>query len=375
MVRILVIAMVLALSASAAETAFYLESPPLSTRAEALELQAAAQEEGINARVVRRYEHGSGWEYLVLAEGFADRAEAESAAGVLASQSGHGITVYEGEGSGGRRLNARGEGWTGTSIDPGAVATQAEVVALPSAEEVLARSVRALGGASGGAQRLQESPALEFHYRRELATPAGAIQATHHLAWEQGDLRLKIEHEQGPGVDASMLIQGEQAWVHTEDGLLERDATRSREVLEDFGPMAVLEWPLSFAQQVEIDPAYGDLRVEGLEEFRGQMVYRLETIREVSGESFSILIDAERYTVAQVGFRSDAGAVSYHFEDWRELDTGLVVPFFVQLTRDGQQIEKVVVQELSLLDALPAQIWSPLDQKDDPFLEDDLGSP
>ena len=374
MVRFLILAMMLAVSVSAAE-GFYLESPPLGTRAEALDLQEVAQSQGINARVVRRYEHGSGWEYLVVAEGYGDRAEAESAAELLAEGSGQGITVYEGEGSDGRRLNARVEGWTGSSIDPGAVATAPPKDDLPSAEEVLARSVRALGGESGGAQRLQESSALRFRYLRELETPAGIVSAQHDLAWEQGDIRLKIQHQSGPGVHASMLVHGEEAWVLTDQGLKERDPTRSRDVLSDFGPLAVLDWPLSYAQQVMEDPAFRDLEVAGVEDFQGRPVYRLETSREASGERFSVLIDVERYTVAHVGFRSNAGAVSYRFEDWRELDTGLVVPFFVLLTRDGAQVEKVVVQELELLDALPAQFWGPLDSKDDPFLEDDSSLP
>ena len=374
MVRFLVVAMLLAVSVSAAE-GFYLESPPLGTRAEALELQEVAQAQGISARVVRRYEHGSGWEYLVVAEGYGDRGEAENAAELLAQGSGQGITVYEGEGSGGRRLNARVEGWTGSSIDPGAVATPPPKDNLPSAEEVLARSVRALGGESGGALRLQESPALRFRYQRELETPAGLVTAQHNLAWEQGDLRLKIDHQSGPGVQASMLVLGEQAWVLTDEGLQERDSARSREVLSDFGPLAVLEWPLSFARQVVEDPAFRDLKVSGTEQFQGRSVYRLETSREGSGERFSILVDVERYTVAKVGFRSNAGAVSYRFDDWRELDTGLVVPFFVLLTRDGVQVEKVVVQELELLDTLPGHFWSPLDSSDDPFFADDPGSP
>jgi hypothetical protein len=374
MVRFLIVAMLLAVSVSAAE-GFYLESPPLGTRAEALELQEVAQTQGINARVVRRYEHGSGWEYLVVAEGYGDRGEAESAAKLLAEGSGQGITVYEGEGSEGRRLNARVEGWTGSSIDPGAVATAPPEDDLPSAEEVLARSVRALGGESGGAQRLQESPALRFRYSRELETPAGLVTAQHDLAWESGDLRLKIEHESGPGVHASMLVHGEEAWVLTAEGVQVRDAARSREVLSDFGPLAVLDWPLSYAQQVLEDPAFRDLRVAGIEDFQGRPVYRLETSRDGTGERFSILVDVERYTVAKVGFRSDAGAVSYRFEDWRELDTGLVVPFFILLTRDGAQVEKVVVQELELLDALPGLFWSPLDSKDDPFLGDEPSLP
>ena len=374
MVRFLIITMLLAASISASE-GFYLESPPLGTRAEALELQEVSQQNGINARVVRRYEHGSGWEYLVVAEGYGARTEAEQAAEILAAGSGQGITVYEGERGSGRRLNARGEGWTGSSVDPGAVAAAPAEDHLPSADEILARSVRALGGESGGAQRLQESPALRFRYERELATPAGVVSAQHHLAWQEGDLRLKIEHLSGPGMHASMLVRGDNAWVLTEQGMLERDPQRSREVLSDFGPLVVLDWPLNYAQQVYEDPAFRDLTVTGIEEQDGRSVYRLETSREVTGERFTLLVDVEHYTVAKVGFRSDAGAVSYRFDDWRELDTGLVVPFFVLLTRDGVQIEQVVIQDLELLDALPGPFWSALDAGDDPFFRDEPSLP
>ncbi|MED5370410.1 MAG: hypothetical protein VX899_05320 [Myxococcota bacterium] len=370
------LALALMASVALADEGYYLESPPLPTRAEALEIQQLAQESGINARVVRRYEHGSGWEYLVVAEGFTELDAAQQAAAQLAQDSGQGITVYEGDETGGRRLNARAQGWTGSSLDPGAVAVETPQEPLPTTQEILAHAVRALGGEGGGEARLADAEALTFRYERSLDTPAGRVQARHDLAWEAGDQRLRIQHIDGPGVDATMLVRGEEAWVYTEEsGVLERDPEKTREVLADFGPDAVLFWPLGFAQRVADDPAFDALRVEGLEEHEGRQVYRLETIREATGESFQLLIDAERWTITQVSFRSDAGDVRYNFSDWRELDTGLVVPFEVILSRDGTEIEHIRLIELSLLDALPEQIWGPLDGEDDPFLKDDPESP
>ena len=70
-----------------------------------------------------------------------------------------------------------------------------------------------------------------------------------------------------------------------------------------------------------------------------------------------LLVDAETWHIASVGFTTDAGRVRYGFADWRELDTGLVAPFDVRLERDGEVLETMTIIELSLPPELPGRVF------------------
>lgn len=327
---------------------FYLESPPLQTRAEALELQSEAAALGLDAQISRRYGHGSGWEFLVVVEGFESADVAQDAAIQLAQQAGRGITVYQ---EGGEAVV------TGPSTDPVADPQHPE---LPPAEEVLARASRALGGQDGGLDLLERSCCVRFRYQRTVADAGLELSAMHDFARSGDTTVLSLLPVDGAVVPSVTVIQGDQVWLETESGLQERDLVRAQEVLVGFAPEAMLHWPLRFAGFAVADPRYGDLQTI-------ERVVNGDTsllVLENGQGDLRLHVDEATWRPSQIRMTSDGGTWTQSFADWRELDVGLVVPFEVVVQRDGAQVESIRVDELSLVapsdvDALAAAVLGP----------------
>ena len=64
---------------------FYLEGPTRTTRSEVVVMSRTANAEGYKARVVSRYNHGVGWEYLVRVEGYDEESNAQKDAQVIST--------------------------------------------------------------------------------------------------------------------------------------------------------------------------------------------------------------------------------------------------------------------------------------------------
>ena len=84
-----------------AQTAFggerWVETPPSETRLEAVRQLRTIVSEGYNARLVRRYRHGFGYEYIVQLTGFSSSSEAKQASETLARLLGVSVAVFEQE--------------------------------------------------------------------------------------------------------------------------------------------------------------------------------------------------------------------------------------------------------------------------------------
>jgi hypothetical protein len=324
---------------------FYLESPPLQTRAEALELQAEATALGLDAQISRRYGHGSGWEFLVVVEGFESADTAQTAAVELAQQAGRGITVYQ---QGGEPVVA------GPVTEQPAESAEPE---LPDAGEVLARASRALGGQEGGLDLLERSCCVRFRYERTVTEGSLELAAQHDFARSGSTTVLSLIPLDDAVVPSVTVIQGDQVWLETEAGLQERDLVRAQEVLVGFAPEAMLHWPLRFAGFTSADPRYGDLQtIERLVQDDTTLL-----VLENGQGDLRLHIDEATWRPTRIRMTSDGGTWTQSFSDWRELDVGLVVPFEVSVQRDGTQVESIRVAELSLVaaadvDALAAAV-------------------
>ncbi len=331
----------------------------MSTRSEALAIQQLALDEGMHARVVRRYIHGVGWEYVVVVEELADRESAEKAAEVLAEKGGRGITVYRREGTEGRRVGGVGTPGTGPGgLDPTAVAvTDSAAPELPSAATVLEQAVRALGGREGGLARLAAAENLRFSYERTVRHEDKKLVAKHLLLRTPDGIRLEVEGVQGV-VSSISVVGPEGAWVEVEGKVTAREPERVLEVLEAFSPEELLAYPLEFARLVDTEPAYGLLRTMGQERLGDVQCWRLEYTGPEVGGTMTLLVEDVSWRIASVGFTTDGGHVRYLFADYRELDTGLVAPFDVALERDGERVETLAVQELSLPAELSGDLFT-----------------
>ena len=327
--------------ASAFAGDLYLESPTQSTRAEAQELRRLAESEGLEARLVRRYASGTGWEYVVVVEDVADQAAAEEAAARWAEAGGEGISIFLEEGDEGVLL----QGGESEVVAP--AVQESQTGSMLDAELVLRHAVRAVGGNQGGAAALSRAPALRFSYTRVVVSGDERIEARHELLRSADGERLSITSVEG-AVDSVTLVHPEGAWVVAGDEPVERDLARTREVLAGFGPEELLAYPLEFATLVDGEPSYGLLRTAESSDSAYVLGYGGPEV----GGAMELEVDAESWHVRGVRYTTDAGEVDYAFTDWREIDTGLVVPFEVELRRDGVLVDRLIVEELSVLDAL-----------------------
>lgn len=324
-------------------SAAVVESEPLTTRGAAVDLRDAAAEAGHDARLVREYASGRGWEYVVRIEGFETAEDANTAALALAEISGTSLAVLEGA--------------TPVLVEPPAASVQPVVEKLPGADLVQAQAVRALGGREGGAAALASAQAVRFEYERTLLEPSGTVRAHHVLVRQAGTVRLRIDGE-APVQPSLTQVGGEGAWIWSDAELLERDVDRAQEILSGFEPEALLALPLGFAGLVASDPVWSRLETVGTEVSDGRELVILEAGME-GGRGLRVLVDNQTWLPARVVIRSDAGESKHLFADWRELDTGLVVPFDVRLERDGVPVSQLVVVDLQLSDALPAGTFEP----------------
>lgn len=315
------------LTAAAGE--YYLETPTLSDRAEAIELQQSMLEQGRSTRVVRRWQHGVGWGYAVVVEGLPDRETADGVAEDVAAITQRGVTVYAVE-------PEPGEG-----PPPSA---DAERVA-PAIEDALERVIRAHGGRDGGLDRLRSAPAVRFRYDRRIQTAEGELLVRHDW-WGEGESRhVSVEILDGVGQGFVSEVGPESAWLEIDGIRHDRELERARELLDALGPeaqlAAALEIPAAAASGVPFTS--GGLIV--IEQRDCLAVSRRLGIDQGHVE---LDVDLETWTVTRSVSDTAVGEVIITFQDWREVDTGLVIPFRLIVARNGLFQEEVRVIELDL---------------------------
>jgi len=324
---------------------FYLEAPPMGARPEAQAVLETAEVLGWDGRVLRRYRHGTGWEFVVVVEGFQDRALAEEAARALAEESGVGITVYRLEGREGVPL--------GETDDRQRVVPSA---AMPEAEELLQRAARALGGPQGGLARLEAAPLVEVTYLREVTAEGGAVVAWHRWAGAADQRLLEIRPEGGGlGVASVSVLRPDGAWLRTGGTTSPADRERCVEVMEDLSPMARLAWPLQFAGRLE---EAGPYRVARQELVQGRSTWVLVATSPTPERASRIWLDAATGRPLKVDFQTEGGRVELTLSDYREPDTGLVVPFRLEVRRDGLLIERLEITSVALSIEVPEGLFT-----------------
>ena len=323
--------------------AFYLEAPPVDARVEAVALQEEARLLGMDARVTRRYRHGSGWEFVVVVEGFDERPGAEDAARRLAEQTGQGIAVY--------RLESTGRAPT-ADVEPASPLPEAS---LPEAADLLQRASRSLGGVQGGQVRLESAESLWMQYDRTVLTAEAQVKARHEWA-SRGDLRrVEVVVADGPpGVNSSFGTGPQGPWVRVDGKVSDAQADVVTEVLASLSPMARLAWPLQFAlRQQEVGP----YRVARQEEVAGRTCWVLVALTPGPDDPTRLWLDVEEGRPVRVDFTTDGGRFELTLTDWREPDTGVVVPFVVEVRRDAHLVERIEVLEFTLGSDLPDALF------------------
>jgi hypothetical protein len=322
----------------ASASGFYLETPALRDRAEAVSIQQAALDRGLSARVVRQYRHGAGWQYTVVVEGLPDRETADAVAADIAARTRRGISVFS-------------EDLPHAPLALEVDASEPEAT-LPPPEEILALVARAHGGSGGGRARLEQSAVQRLRYERRVVTPEGLVRAHHDWSQMPDRWRMDLEILEGPGRDLSLEI-GERAWLDLDGQRLERELAPSLELMLSYGPEAMLGRALDLPALASKDPAWRMLGVAGEISIEGRRCAALSYAGPEVPGALEVFVDLQSWTVTRLVLRDGAGALSWTFSEWREIDSGVVVPYHTRIERAGEFLEEIQVFELELSTTVP----------------------
>ena len=351
-------AMLCPLPASSAP--FSMESPGHAAREEAEALRKAALEAGATAertRIVRRYERGAGWRFLVHVDGLPTESEVDALLGAL-TVAGVAPRVVD---------LATGETVAMTTPPPPpptAVVAEPTVDAAPGettrrgrreAEGVLRAAVEAHGGAAGGLALVAESSTLTFQFVREVPVDGKKLVARHVYRRSGGSLRLDVDVQRGDGVDSVTVAgPGGGAWVVTDGKTVPRDADRAREIVGRFAPEQLLRVALGVAADIETATAWRGLNVVGPE---GDDLVVLQPEGGPSGGLVEVVFSRSDHRLRRLTMEQDGKRTVYMFDDYRQLMPGLVVPYETETRRDGVMVEAIQVLGLDASTSIPATLF------------------
>jgi hypothetical protein len=375
----------LAVGSRAFAASYYVEAAPSGDKAAADAAAAAASTADHPARVVRRYNAGHGWEYLVMVEGFADQPSAEAAATRVAAAIGQTVTVFKTDGADAQVVADNSPAAPAAAAAPPAAPEPASAApvaapppaaaaepaakghkgdraaALPPVDDVTARreqaaallaaAVDAHGGADGGLPRVQAADNVLFRYRRLVPGGPTVLQT---YAERGADRYLDVVIESGEGTASRSGVVGGKAWLSQAGaGAVTEDLAQTTEQLDRFSPEKVLSFPLGFARSAADRREFQSLEADGTTTVDGLACDVLRFPGDGAVPPMAMAIATTDHRVRRITFASDAGNVTHEFSDWREAAPGVVVPFHVRTWRDATLIDEIVIVDLDLRARLP----------------------
>jgi hypothetical protein len=314
---------------------YYLEAAPVPERPDAARIEKAVTAAGFDARVVRRFRLGKGWEFVVLVEHFASAKDAAAAASRLETDLGTDVTAWR--------------------LDDTAKAVAVDLPALEAPTEDagaapwLARARAAHGGPTGGASALARAGAVHFVFDRTLAL-GGKDVTVRHDYWREGPARRLAVDTGGAGQDSLAVATANGAWMRVGGEVQTRDIGITIGVVDAFAPEAVLTVALEAARLLD-GPEVADFRA--LEGAESGVRFGSGGDESEPGVSF-IDLDPATGRLLRVRYVSEAGPITFELEDWRQVQAGVLVPGTVRVERADGRKETLKVEALELLDHAPA---------------------
>ena len=336
---------------------WYVEGPPVQTRADAVSMSQVAKAAGYKSRVVRRYKHGSGWEYVFVAEGFEERLAASQAARVIADQTGRGVSVFSSVDGGAElaeTVNAgpggklpREEAVAKTVVRPG----KARLPADADVDQILAAALKAHGGDHGGLALLDEAESVRFRFRRTL--PDGTV--TVHTYARSGTQRyLDVRVEQGDAKGSTLRVLDGGAFLQVDGGAPTRgDADRALETVERFSPARVLDLSVSFAQEVKGRAELQKLHLDGQTTVEGATCRVLRFDGDRVSRPIALAVGDDDQLLRQLATGGEGGGVVKQFDQYEQVEPSLMIPKRVRSWIDRDLVDDVEVLELAVGTRLP----------------------
>ena len=343
-----------ATDALAAEYSVELPAQRARVDAEGMLLAAGVPE----ARVARRYERELGWSYVVLVDGLADLDAARVVGGRLAAAD-QPATIFEHDGKEVREVEMITAATPAGRPEEQGSERGRRAHRDAAAASVLSDAVKAHGGRAGGLERLAEAGSLKFVFERTIPKDGTQLVARHTFVRQGDNLRLDVKIIKGEGKDSETAVGSVgAAWVAVDGVVTERDAARTREVLDRFSPETLFAVPLGLPDDVETAEAWRDLRFVGTVKEDGAEVALLEPAEAGRGGLVSASFDPSTHTLRRVTWAAESGQLTFRYDDYHRLDRRLVVPFHARVERDGVLVEEVRVDALDLDVTVPSDLFA-----------------
>ncbi|MDO9280551.1 MAG: hypothetical protein Q7U06_01505 [Pseudomonadota bacterium] len=317
---------------------YYLEAAPVPDRAAATRVEQVAEAAGFDARVVRRFRLGKGWEFVVLVESFPGEAQAAAAAVRLESDLGAKVTAW--------RLDG-----TEKPISVVLAAPPPDAADVGAASWI-ERARVAHGGATGGAGAVGRAGAVHFTFSRTLQL-AGKQVAVHHDYWREGASRRLVVDTAGAGQDSLSVATASGAWIRVGGQVQSRDIGITIGMVDAFAPEAVLTVALEAARLLDGAEVGAFRPLEGAE---SGLRFGAGGDESETGLSW-VDIDPSTAQLVRVRYVSEAGPITFELSGWRKVAGGVLVPAEVHVERADGGKESLRVDGLELLDRAPASTF------------------
>lgn len=326
----------LALSVSVARAdEYYLEAPAVADRAAAAKMEQVAEAAGFDARIVRRFRLGKGWEFVVLVERLGGEAEAAAAASRLERELGGKVTAW--------RVDASDKAVSVNLPPPPAPTGDGGAAAW------LERVRVAHGGPTGGSTALARAGAVHFRFARTFEHGGKQVTVRHDY-WRDGASRRLAVETNGTGQDSLAIATSGGAWLRVGSQVLTRDIGITIGAIDAFAPEAVLTVALEAARLLSGPEVASFRALEGAE---SGLRFGAGGDESEPGVSF-VDVDPATGQLLRVRYVSEAGPITFELGGWRQVATGVIVPGEVKVQRADGQRETYRVEGLELMDRAPA---------------------
>lgn len=211
--------------------------------------------------------------------------------------------------------------------------------------QLLSRAIRAHGGKKGGHAALDDAAGIEAVYVRTVPR-AGADIVARHRVFERGRaLRVDIEIVEGTGKDSSSAVNKNTAWVEVDDELQQSAADHVRERLGPLSLASLYAIPLGIPRDMAASGAWSELVDTPV--LDGER-WVIATADNATSGLHSVVLSKEDPYVLEVRWHREGGLVIYAFSDYRLVGDDLVLPFRIEVSRDGTLLEETVLESVRL---------------------------
>ena len=175
----------------------------------------------------------------------------------------------------------------------------------------------------------------------------------YHEFFQKGEaMRLDITVEKGEGVNSTTVLPDEgEAWVHTDEKMVSRNAIRTKELLERFSAQNILSVPFHFSEDVQSDSEWQDLlRVKD-----GDDVWILEA--DKSEGLISASFHKTSWLLNHIEVSDGSHVLEYEFQDYRNIDQVGMIPFIIQIYDEEVLTEEVRVKKYEISHGLSDDLF------------------